>query len=296
MSTFSKLKKAKFIMHGKYFDLINKNKYTKKVALITSKKYKNKLYEDLYVKKALNKEHILCDILAYEDNLSLEKYDLVIIRTIWGYQNNLTKFYKFLDMLRDNDIKVYNDINIIRDNVNKELQYNLFLENNIKTMGSTFYNDVREIKMNGRFVVKPVISASGNNTYLCNNTCNHDIKGRVMVQKYFDAIKNGEYSLIYFNNKFSYAIKRYPGIIFNKKSLEYIDNIDEDLLIFGNNISKLYPNNLFLRIDIIDDDKNYLVLETEAVDPSFFLDSIKDKTILNEKLTEYVTAIKNKME
>ncbi len=299
MKIVRKIKFNIFKISNKFARILFVSNTSKKIAIVSSRNYAGKLMEDFYLKHFLTKNSYDVHIVAYEDeNVCYQDYDLVIIRSIWGYQSNLKMFANFLNRLKKSKVLVCNDLSLISDNYDKEKQYNLFLENDIPTIDSRFYDseELLEFVDSGKFVLKPTISASGNNTFKFTKITdiNNDLVGRYMIQPFISGIKDGEYSLIYIDGTFSYAIKRFPGVLNSKKHLEFVYNIDKKLLSLGQKVSDLYNGYLFLRVDIIKDNNNYLVLESELLDPSLFFGVIPRK-FRKEKINMLIKAIKNKL-
>ena len=53
------------------------------------------------------------------------KYKALIIKSIWGFQKNKETFDKFLEEVSKNKIPLYNPVEIISNNYNKEKQFKL---------------------------------------------------------------------------------------------------------------------------------------------------------------------------
>ena len=53
------------IFNNKIYVLLNKNKFKKRVAIVSNNKYKNKIEEDILLKISFNKHNINCDIISY---------------------------------------------------------------------------------------------------------------------------------------------------------------------------------------------------------------------------------------
>lgn len=315
------------VIDNNLYVLKNKKNFKNKVAIVTSKRLINKIKEDILLKIALNKMNVNVDIIAWEDNtIDYQKYDCVVIRTIWGYQKNLKKFKLWLDKLEKENINVYNNLKLINDNYNKYKQYMLLDKNNVPVIYTSFIynkkdiNSVIEDMLNiyTSCVVKPIISASGNNTYIISNTnmirknainideindkfgfvFDYEDNG-IMVQPFIEEIDNGEISLIYINKELSHAIVRNSSI-FNNNSNIYnkdIEELDKELLELGNKISNLkeYDDYLYLRIDMVKYKNHYKVLETELLDPCLFFDVIKNKEEKREKINYMASSIVNKI-
>ena len=161
------------------YDLLKSNSYNKLVAIVSCDKWKNKSLEDLYLKHSLNKQNCKVVIISWEDKtIDYSKYDLIIIRSIWGFQENKTKFENWLNMLETQKIKVLNPINVIKNNYDKEIQFNILNKYNIETIKTFFLPINKNIKSrildlktnndleNNLIVLKPTISEGSKDVYL----------------------------------------------------------------------------------------------------------------------------------
>lgn len=312
------------------YDLLKSNSYNKLVAIVSCDKWKNKSLEDLYLKHSLNKQNCKVDIISWEDKtIDYSKYDLIIIRSIWGFQENKTKFENWLNMLETQKIKVLNPINVIKNNYDKEIQFNILNKYNIETIKTFFLPINKNIKSrildlkanndleNNLIVLKPTISEGskdvylvGDNRYEFNNIIDinevynkyKNNKSKLMVQPFMKEIFDGEYSICCINNKITHGIIKYKNAFTKTNMIKYIpaDKIDHKIIEIVNNILNIkeYKDNLFLRIDFVKQKKNFLVMEVELLDPNLFLEFIADrkkrKEILNFFAEQIIEYTKNK--
>lgn len=312
------------------YDLLKSNSYNKLVAIVSCDKWKNKSLEDLYLKHSLNKQNCKVDIISWEDKtIDYSKYDLIIIRSIWGFQENKTKFENWLNMLETQKIKVLNPINVIKNNYDKEIQFNILNKYNIETIKTFFLPINKNIKSrilnlkanndleNNLIVLKPTISEGskdvylvGDNRYEFNNIIDinevynkyKNNKSKLMVQPFMKEIFDGEYSICCINNKITHGIIKYKNAFTKTNMIKYIpaDKIDHKIIEIVNNILNIkeYKDNLFLRIDFIKQKKKFLVMEVELLDPNLFLEFIADrkkrKEILNFFAEQIIEYTKNK--
>lgn len=314
------LKQKILLLKVNLLDLMKSRKNKKNVAILSSKKWQNKVTDDILLKQELLKNNINAKIIAWEDEQDYRNFDLVIIRSIWGYEKNIQKFEKFLDIAIKNNIRVFNSISIMKNNYYKEKQFELLDKYNIPHIETTFIskncsNIKKEIEANkkGEMIIKPSISASGNNTFLISdeverkniislNEVNEKFKEinkktSLMLQPFIKEIDEGEISLIYINGKFSHAIKRFPSIFNNSKGISYISKVSKELLDLGEKVLKIreYQKALFERIDVVKVNNEYIVMEIELVEPDFFIRNIPNKKVRKDILKRLVTAIKEKI-
>lgn len=312
------------------YDLLKSNSYNKLVAIVSCDKWKNKSLEDLYLKHSLNKQNCKVDIISWEDKtIDYSKYDLIIIRSIWGFQENKTKFENWLNMLETQKIKVLNPINVIKNNYDKEIQFNILNKYNIETIKTFFLPINKNIKSrildlktnndleNNLIVLKPTISEGskdvylvGDNRYEFNNIIDinevynkyKNNKSKLMVQPFMKEIFDGEYSICCINNKITHGIIKYKNAFTKTNMIKYIpaDKINHKIIEIVNNILNIkeYKDNLFLRIDFVKQKKKFLVMEVELLDPNLFLEFIADrkkrKDILNFFAEQIIEYTKNK--
>lgn len=289
------LKNSIYKLRLKLLYLSNSIKYHlkkgKKLDIVSSRKYKNKRKEDLMLQKYLLKAGYHSKIVAWEDH---ESTGNCIIRSVWGYHNNSKGFIKYLE-----ENKTINTKDIILNNMDKKKQYEILIDNKINTIKTLFINDISEYKyQDEKVVIKPVISASGNNTYIVEKE--EDLKklngiNNLMVQQYISGIKEGETSVIVIDKNIMYGIKRFPGVFTEYKKEEFIplDKLNQDIIDTVNKIIKIedYKDAVFMRIDFVKDNDKYLVMEVELVDPDLFIETIPDKNEREKVYKKFVASI-----
>ena len=188
------------------------------------------------------------------------------------------------------------------NNIDKKKQYQILKENDISTIDTIFLDNIKEYKYNGeKIVIKPAISASGDNTFIINNVNDlENIKNlnNIMIQPFIDGVNDGEVSVIVIDKKIKYGIKRFPGVFTKYKKEEYIsiNDLIKEIINTVNNIIliKEYKEAVFMRIDFILDNNCYKVMEVELVDPNLFIETINDSKLKDEVYKSFVKAIKTR--
>ena len=144
----------------------------KKVGLVSNDMWMNKIHEDKNLKYELIKRGIDADIVSWQSS-DIDDYNLLVLRSAWGYQNNFKEFKSWLDYLDKNNIKLENNTRMILSNVLKDRQFDILDKNNIKHIDTYFIDnknfnkDIYNFKnSNIPIVFKPTISGSGENTFL----------------------------------------------------------------------------------------------------------------------------------
>lgn len=262
------------------------------VNIVSSNKYKNKIKEDLILQKYLLKAGYRSKIVAWEDNNGA---DVNIIRSVWGYHHDIDNFLSYVD-----SIKTINDSKIIRENIDKKKQYELLEENDISRIDTLFLESISDYKYSSEIVVvKPVVSASGENTFIIK--CESDLEkakelSNIMIQPYISDISEGEISVVSINGKIKYAIKRFPGVFIEYKREKYIPigDLCREIIDNAKKIISIdeYKMASFMRIDFVKDGNKYKVMEVELVDPNLFIETISDLKVKDDVYTELVYSVK----
>lgn len=258
------------------------------INIASNSNYKGKIKEDLNLEYYLLNNNVNCKIYSWNN---YKKNDPIVIRSVWGYQNNTEAFNNFIS---DSKTITVNPSNILLKNMNKEDQLSLFVKYKLPHIQTNIIHNIKELEtlnIEDKTVLKPTISASGENTYLINN--NDELKNivkkyqgkninNIMVQPYIEEIKNGELSIIVIENEIMYGVRRFPGIFTSAKRLEYIakDQLDKEIIEIINQIKNIkeYEGNSYYRLDIIKTNKEYQIIEIELLDPSLFIETIPNIT------------------
>ena len=306
-------------LDNKLYCFINENKFDKSVAIVSCDKWIGKVKEDELLKFELNKLYVNVDIISWQNKtIDYSKYDAVIIRSVWGYQDYIEDFLEYLDKLRDNNIKVFNNVEILKSNLNKYKQFKLLDKYEIPHIDTFFLKEEELSKLSSinkeykNLVVKPIISGSGNNTFIISNTIKkNNIKvedvyamfkevlnkynNYLMVQPFVKEIDNGEISVVLIDNKVNHIIVRNTSIFNDKGSISVLDlnTLDEKMKSIVDKCSNIkeYKDALYMRVDLVKVEDNYKVMELELVEPQLFLSFRKTK----EGLRNLAKAIREKI-
>lgn len=303
------------------YDLLKSNSYNKTVAIVSCNKWKNKSLEDLYLKHSLNKQKCEVDIISWEDKtIDYSRYDAIIIRSIWGFQDNKIEFEKWLNMLETQKVKVLNPVSVIKNNYDKEIQFNILNKYKIETIKTFFIpinsdteSKILDIKSSNDLdlvLLKPTISEGskdvylvGNNHHEFNNVLNinevykkyKNNKSKLMVQPFMKEIFDGEYSICSINQKITHGIIKYKNAFTNTNMITYIpaEKIDHKIIKIVNEILKIkeYEDSLFLRVDFVKQEDKFLVMEVELLDPNLFLEFVSDRKRKKEILDFFAKQI-----
>jgi hypothetical protein len=235
-------------------------------------------------------------------------YNLVLIRTPWDYQQDPTAFLATLERIVKSGTILQNPLKIVRWNMNKT--YLRDLERVGVKIVPTLWGDAgSEMRISSWFealgtntlIVKPTISANADHTYPIRQdnaeallpTLREVFSIRAyMVQPFIQAVvSEGEYSVFYFNGKFSHAIIKTPasgdfrvqeehgGDIREAEPSatphyaalrESTDKVMQALKTLG------FGTPMYARVDVVrlsDEGKpeEFAVMEVELIEPSLYL-------------------------
>lgn len=297
MSSYQKLRRKILSIDNSLYRKLHKNKFTNEITIISSNNWKNKVTEDIMLERTLLRKNINTKIISWEQEYPTTKYS--IIRSIWGYDKNIDKFNKYITKLKEDNKIIFNDYKIIENNFDKFIQTEILDKYNIPHIKTKIVYNLKELhkvidKSNDKLVIKPCISAAGNNTYIINSTGKNSINKEeinikfkdiidtgIMIQPFINEINNGEISLVLINNNYSHSLIRYSGIFTNKNSVEELDskNINSDIkeIIAQVKEIKEYKDYLYMRIDMVKIKGKYYIMEIELLEPQLFFQLIKDK-------------------
>ena len=296
----------------------------KKVAIVSCNKWIDKLEEDRNLKKELIKLGIGAKIISWQQPLE-DQYDLLILKSVWGYQNYYNEFKKWLLDIKKNNITLVNNVDIIFDNIMKDIQFDILLKNNIEFINtfflqqSDFYNkNILDILDDKLYVIKPTISGSGENTYLINNNSNIYIPNtikkenilkiykmildnnedcKIMIQPFISEINNGEYSCIFIDGKLTHTMLRFPNIFHKKKRPYLITEVPKSIINLAKNVEKIpeFNDYLYMRVDMVLVDGKAKIMEVELADPDFLTKYIDNQNVKSDVIKTFAKRIERRV-
>lgn len=281
----------------------------KKVGIVSCDKWIDKIDEDKSLKEALISIGIDAEIISWQKVLE-SKYDLLVLRSVWGYQNYYEEFKEWLKYIRDSKIVLYNDPDMILNNIRKDIQFEILKRNGVDCIETEFFAK-EEFSLenllsllNERFkgkpcVIKPSISGSGENTFLLNHEDNIPNKidmddiikiyspilenrdCKIMVQPYISEINNGEYSCIFIDGELTHTMLRFPNIFHEKKKSYLVKDVPSCIIDLVRKVEKIkeFQNYLYMRVDMVIVDGLAKIMEVELAEPDLLTRNIDDEKI-----------------
>lgn len=221
-------------------------------------------------------------------------YDTVVIRSCWDYHLHPTAFLAWLDHLIEQDVRIINPPTLLRWNHDKSYLQDV-IEHGVPvvptewcTQGTTVsLEELLETHSWERAVVKPTISATAYHTWVTTpkEAASHQTRFNdllatrdLMVQPFIPEIQTeGEWSLLFFGGAFSHAvIKRAKAGDFRVQ-----DNFGgttaqatptKHMLTVAQHVLDALPSTpTYARIDGVETEAGFLIMEVELIEPSLFL-------------------------
>ena len=221
-------------------------------------------------------------------------YDAVIVRSTWDYQNDAEKFVGVLEKINSLSY-LENDLNLMKWNMNKNYLFDLEQKGVriVDTIWEKGFNRGFDIEYFTRLnsdeiIIKPNISANADNTFrLSKENINEHITNlekifgsrEFMVQPFLkNIIDEGEYSLFYFDGKFSHSVLKKPKENDFRVQEEHggdirPNKVSSEMILIGENIiQKLSTIPLYGRVDLVRTKQNeFALMELELIEPSLYL-------------------------
>ncbi|HVO73410.1 MAG TPA: hypothetical protein VMT35_05270 [Ignavibacteriaceae bacterium] len=273
-------------------EVIDQNTFIQ-TAFVTYSRIPNLTEDDKILAEYLSQKNISVRPVLWDDEtVDWQRFDAVILRSMWDYFERPEEFNKWIDKLERLGCKVLNPLSIVRWNRNK----NYFDDFSGKGFSLPPYvicirrkneslKKIMEDKGLRKAVVKPAVSGGAYNTWITSiDTADADQvrftelleKGDVIIQQFVEEIiTKGELSLVFFNREFSHAFRKKvkPGDFRVQSQFggteEAIDPDDYVLNCSANILNSITGPLLYARVDgVIRDDGEFLLMELELIEPS----------------------------
>lgn len=268
----------------------------KKCAILTMDFLDDFVVYDYLLDKPLNDlawsvEHVSW----HKKDVNWNQYSAVVIRSTWDYQDDVDTFMQVLLEIENSSAILLNSMQTVQWNINKnylrEVEEKgavtiptLWLEKFDFNLIAEYFNHFKTEQI----VIKPTISANSDNTFwLKKESFNKQknlleeslVNRQLMVQPFIPAIiEQGEYSLFYFAGTYSHCILKTPkagdfrvqeehgGIL---KSI----NPNQKMLRVAQTALETTPEKvLYARIDLVEHDGEYMLMEIELIEPSLYFE------------------------
>ncbi len=226
-------------------------------------------------------------------DVNWDDYEAVIVRSTWDYQQHAEAFLSTLKEIEQSSARLENPLTLQQWNLHKTylkdlqaqgvrvvptLWLDAFDENTIESQFTRWETD--------NLIVKPTLSANADDTFKLSRSqlkLQSDVLTRLfdnrslMVQPFLDVIiREGEYSLFYFNGAYSHAILKRPAAGDFRVQEEHGGELatvqpSPDMLKTAEQVLKAMPDSsLYARVDLIRFNNEWAVMELELIEPSLY--------------------------
>lgn len=296
----------------------------KKVGIVSCDKWIDKLEEDNNLKSALLNLGIDAKIISWQQPLE-ETYDLLVLKSVWGYQNYYKEFKKWLLYIKNNNIPLVNDVDMVLNNIMKDIQFDILRKNNVDFIDTIFLDqcelfnkDIFDMLDDKPYVFKPTISGSGENTYLVTNSSNIFIPNtiqkedivkiykkmlddnsdcKIMIQPFVSDINNGEYSCIFIDGKLTHTMLRFPNIFHEKRRPYLVNDVPDSILELAKVVERIkdFNNYLYMRVDMVLVNGKAKIMEVELADPDLLTKYIDDSNVKSNVIKTFAKKIERRV-
>ena len=285
------------------------------IGIVSCDKWINKLEEDKNLQNALKDIGINANIISWQQPLD-KKYDLLILRSIWGYQDHYEEFKKWLLNVKNNNIQILNNVDMVLDNIKKDIQFKILKSNNIDCIDTKFITkeNLSDATIEEHAVVKPSISGSGENTFIISEdeSVKNSIKKTdvtriyrpilndeclLMVQPFIKEINDGEYSCIFIDGKLTHVMLRFPNIFHDKKRPYLVSDIPKCVYNLARKVEQLeeFKGYLYMRVDMVVVNNESKIMEVELTDPDLLTKYIEDNQVKKNAINTFANSIKRRV-
>ena len=229
----------------------------------------------------------------------------VLIKSTWDYFDFYPEFLAWLNTLEGLGVQVLNEISTLRWNSSKtylmEIESQGFpcIAGKILAKGSKpVLDELHSELKSDKLVIKPLVSGGAKNTLKVVHGAEAGMEEKIrnllleedfLVQRYIPEIEQvGEYSLIFFNEKFSHAVLKSPAASdfrvqhYYGGTIQTIEPSESQLAAAQALVDRFAKNTLYARVDGVEIHGIFHLMELELIEPYLFL-GLSEQAIPNYK-------------
>lgn len=230
---------------------------------------------------ALSARGIEVETRCWQEALDWSRYQAAVIRSTWDY---FRRPVEFLSKLKEASCPLFNSVEAVEWNLRKSYLRDV----PVPTIPTHYHQDpgkevlAEYLDLYGEVVVKPVIAAGGFDTYrIAPETPLPVLTGQDwMIQPLVPSIHDrGEISLIYFEGRFSHAVRKVPAggefriqLIHGGRCDLMPDPPGEALEVGAQTLAGLPFELLYARVDLVFYQGRYVLMEVELIEPSLYFE------------------------
>ena len=264
------------------------------------------VYDNL-VEPYLNNYGVEVDTVSWRDqSIDWNSYDMVIIRSPWDYQDAPEAFLNTLQTIEKSSSNLENSLTLVHWNIDKIYLKQLH-NDGVSVIPTKWQERLADMPLctakiktyfeyfqTTEIILKPRISANADNTFWLKadqhieiDKLNKAFADRdFMVQPFVpEVVNSGEHSLFYFNGNFSHAILKTPkrndfrvqeehgGQLQAITPSNELKNAAHKCMLA---IQKQHAMPLYARLDLVEFDGEFRLMEAELIEPSLYFNMDDD--------------------
>lgn len=209
----------------------------KRVGLVTCRQLPRLSVSDQLLVEPLEREGFIAEGAAWDNpHIKWEQFDVLVLRSCWNYPGHYQKFLDWLKQIEILGVPMVNSSDIIRWNIHKSYLFDL-AKRGIPIIPT---------------VIKPAIG-------------NREKGVEYLVQPFMpEVIKRGEYRFIFIGGKLTHTVLKTP------KKITLVTPA-QTLIRQAQNVLRALPiKPLYARVDGIDHNGIFLLLELELIEPQLY--------------------------
>jgi len=222
------------------------------------------------------------------------RYDAVVIRSTWDYFQRIDEFVSWLDRLERDGVPLHNPVPLVRWNFDK--RYLAELEaRGVRIVPTRFFDPGARVDLSSLMreagwseaIVKPAVSGGAYRTHRFGVADAPSVQRELddilrssgaLVQPFLDEIPRiGEHSLFFFGGRFSHAVVKTPASGDFRVQAQFggthrAIEPPTAMLAAARRVLELLPTRaLYARIDGVERDGQFELMEVEVIEPYLFL-------------------------
>lgn len=263
---------------------------SKPVALVTCSKYLQLSASDQILAASLNELGLDAVAVDWRDSaVRWERFGIAVVRSTWDYHLHPEQFCRWTERI-ERITKLINPAPLLRWNSNK--RYLVDLQNRgipqvpflLVEPGADPPHDALE-GWDCDVVVKPLVGASAwQIARITARSVEEALTPELrrtgyLIQPFIQEVKNGEYSLVFLDNRFSHAVLKKPGPGDFRSQREHgashrVVKPDPSIIEEAAAILAVVPMRpVYARIDGVLQNGRFVLMEAELIEPELFFDS-----------------------
>jgi glutathione synthase/RimK-type ligase-like ATP-grasp enzyme len=267
------------------------------VGLLTCTDYPNLSPSDSELVKPLNNLGIEAVPVPWDSpEEEWKEQDTLVIRSTWNYHKKLAEFLNWVEEVEDMGIHLYNPINVVLWNYDKRYLHELQKEG-VKIVPTAYVakgqeKDVSEMMESEGWsdvVVKPSVGASAHGIkHISDSSVAQAVLADItrntgaLIQPVIPSIHEGEWSILFFNGKFSHSVLKKPGsgtIFVNSMYKGTWSHVIPEQQVIDDAAKALQAARklsrsediLYARVDGVITDDRFTLMEIELIEPGVYL-------------------------